>query len=115
VTYWRACQHSKIEVNLAGPFFSVKSTLRLPGVSSNGSRQRFANLAVPKPLGAYFEREADCPKLSKTLKTSSKGWSLWTILYEYEVHGKIVATGASYDNRFISVVTIDAFANSTIS
>jgi len=29
-----------------------------------------------------------------------------TIL-EYEVHGKVVRTGASYDNRFISVVTIE--------
>jgi ketosteroid isomerase-like protein len=28
------------------------------------------------------------------------------VIIEYEVHGKIVATGASYDNRFISVVTI---------
>jgi ketosteroid isomerase-like protein len=29
------------------------------------------------------------------------------VIIEYEVHGKILATGASYDNRFISVVTID--------
>ena len=29
------------------------------------------------------------------------------VIIEYEVHGKIVATGASYDNRFISVVTIE--------
>jgi ketosteroid isomerase-like protein len=29
-----------------------------------------------------------------------------TIL-EYEVHGKVVATGAPYDNRFISVVTVE--------
>jgi ketosteroid isomerase-like protein len=29
------------------------------------------------------------------------------VIIEYEVHGKIVATGAPYDNRFISVVTID--------
>jgi uncharacterized protein len=28
-------------------------------------------------------------------------------IIEYDVHGKIVATGASYDNRFISVVTIE--------
>jgi uncharacterized protein len=28
------------------------------------------------------------------------------VIIEYEVHGKIVGTGASYDNRFISVVTI---------
>ena len=28
------------------------------------------------------------------------------VIIEYEVHGKIVASGASYDNRFISVVTI---------
>ena len=28
-------------------------------------------------------------------------------IIEYEVHGKIVATGASYDNRFISVITIE--------
>ena len=27
-------------------------------------------------------------------------------ILEYEVHGKMVRTGASYDNRFISVVTI---------
>jgi len=29
------------------------------------------------------------------------------VIIEYEVHGKIIATGASYDNRFISVVTIE--------
>ena len=29
------------------------------------------------------------------------------MIIEYEVHGKVVATGASYDNRFISVVTIE--------
>jgi uncharacterized protein len=29
------------------------------------------------------------------------------VILEYEVHGKVVATGASYDNRFISVVTIE--------
>jgi len=28
------------------------------------------------------------------------------VIIEYEVHGKVIATGASYDNRFISVVTI---------
>ena len=29
------------------------------------------------------------------------------MIIEYEVHGKIVRNGASYDNRFISVVTIE--------
>ena len=29
------------------------------------------------------------------------------VILEYEVHGKILATGVSYDNRFISVVTIE--------
>ena len=29
------------------------------------------------------------------------------VILEYEVHGKILATGAPYDNRFISVVTIE--------
>jgi len=29
------------------------------------------------------------------------------VIIEYEVHGKVVVTGASYDNRFISVVTIE--------
>jgi ketosteroid isomerase-like protein len=29
------------------------------------------------------------------------------VILEYEVHGKIVRTGASYDNRFVSVVTIE--------
>jgi ketosteroid isomerase-like protein len=28
------------------------------------------------------------------------------VILEYEVHGKVVATGALYENRFISVVTI---------
>jgi ketosteroid isomerase-like protein len=28
------------------------------------------------------------------------------VILEYEVHGKIIRTGASYDNRFISVVTV---------
>ena len=30
------------------------------------------------------------------------------VILEYEVHGKILATGAPYDNRFISVVTIES-------
>ena len=29
------------------------------------------------------------------------------VINDYEVHGKIVRTGASYDNRFNSVVTIE--------
>jgi ketosteroid isomerase-like protein len=29
------------------------------------------------------------------------------VIVEYDVHGKTVATGSSYDNRFISVVTIE--------
>jgi uncharacterized protein len=29
------------------------------------------------------------------------------VVLEYEVHGRILRTGASYDNRFISVVTIE--------
>ena len=29
------------------------------------------------------------------------------VIIEYEVHGKIIAAGAAYDNRFISVVTIE--------
>ena len=28
------------------------------------------------------------------------------VILEYEVHGKIIRTGAAYDNRFISVVTL---------
>jgi uncharacterized protein len=29
------------------------------------------------------------------------------VILEYEVHGKILRTGAPYDNRFISVITIE--------
>jgi uncharacterized protein len=29
------------------------------------------------------------------------------VILEYDVHGKIVRTGASYDNRFISVISIE--------
>ena len=29
------------------------------------------------------------------------------VILEYDVHGKILATGAPYDNRFISVVTVE--------
>ena len=29
------------------------------------------------------------------------------VIIEYDVHGKTVATGSSYDNRFISVLTIE--------
>jgi uncharacterized protein len=29
------------------------------------------------------------------------------VILEYEVHGKIVATGVRYDNRFISVITVE--------
>jgi uncharacterized protein len=30
-----------------------------------------------------------------------------TVTLEYEVHGIIFATGAPYDNRFVSIVTIE--------
>jgi hypothetical protein len=33
--------------------------------------------------------------------------SLYVVILEYAVHGKIVATGVPYDNRLISVVTIE--------
>jgi ketosteroid isomerase-like protein len=29
------------------------------------------------------------------------------VILEYEVHGKVLSNGASYDNRFISVITIE--------
>jgi ketosteroid isomerase-like protein len=29
------------------------------------------------------------------------------VVLEYEVHGEIVATGGPYDNRFVSVITIE--------
>jgi ketosteroid isomerase-like protein len=29
------------------------------------------------------------------------------VTLEYEVHGKILATGGAYDNRFVSIITID--------
>lgn len=29
------------------------------------------------------------------------------VILEYEVHGKVVSSGAAYDNRFVSVVTIE--------
>ena len=29
------------------------------------------------------------------------------VILEYEVHGRIVSTGARYDNRLISIVTIE--------
>jgi ketosteroid isomerase-like protein len=29
------------------------------------------------------------------------------VILEYEVHGKILSGGAPYDNRFISVITIE--------
>lgn len=30
------------------------------------------------------------------------------VILEYEIHGKILSTGAPYDNRFISIVTIES-------
>jgi ketosteroid isomerase-like protein len=30
------------------------------------------------------------------------------VILEYEVHGKILRTGASYDNRFVSIITIES-------
>jgi ketosteroid isomerase-like protein len=30
------------------------------------------------------------------------------VILEYEVHGKILRTGASYDNRFVSIITIQS-------
>ena len=52
------------------------------GVHPDGSRTRLYQNCT-KTLcnccfGAYFEREADSPKLLKTLKTEGKGWSLWS-------------------------------------
>jgi hypothetical protein len=35
-------------------------------------------------------------------------------ILEYEVHGKILSTGAPYDNRFVSVVTIENTAKALI-
>jgi ketosteroid isomerase-like protein len=32
---------------------------------------------------------------------------LRVVILEYDVHGKVIATGTLYDNRFISVVTIE--------
>jgi len=29
------------------------------------------------------------------------------VILEYQVHGKILATGGAYDNRFVSVITIE--------
>lgn len=29
------------------------------------------------------------------------------VILEYEVHGKILSSGAAYDNRFISVITVE--------
>jgi ketosteroid isomerase-like protein len=29
------------------------------------------------------------------------------VILEYEVHGKVLATGAPYDNRFVSIATIE--------
>lgn len=29
------------------------------------------------------------------------------VILEYEVHGRVLATGAPYDNRFISIITIE--------
>jgi uncharacterized protein len=30
-----------------------------------------------------------------------------TVILEYEVHGKVLSTGVPYDNRFISVITLE--------
>jgi ketosteroid isomerase-like protein len=38
---------------------------------------------------------------------TNQSQDLRVVIIEYECHGKIVRTGASYDNRFISVVTIE--------
>jgi ketosteroid isomerase-like protein len=45
---------------------------------------------------------------SWTARTRSSSTDrLIVVILEYEVHGNVVATGVSYDNRFISVVTIE--------
>jgi len=28
------------------------------------------------------------------------------VIIEYEVHGKVLGTGAPYDNRFVSIITV---------
>src|SRR6266404_3326557 len=39
--------------------------------------QNCAKTLYNRALGAYFEREADSPKLLETLETQSKGWKDW--------------------------------------
>ena len=29
------------------------------------------------------------------------------VVLEYEVHGRVVGSGAAYDNRFVSIVTLE--------
>lgn len=41
------------------------------------------------------------------LRVVQPGQDRRVVIIEYEVHGKILRTGASYDNRLISVVTIE--------
>jgi len=55
-------------------FNEIVDTLNLQG-------HKFSFKRMPKEvfasLGAYFKREADSPKLLKTLKTQSKGGTFW--------------------------------------
>jgi len=49
-----------------------------PSVLINSLYQNCTKTLCNCGLGGYFEREADSPKLLKTLKTSSEGWSVWS-------------------------------------
>src|SRR5678815_2382728 len=53
-----------------------------------------------------FERDQFFPKKQNVLVVH-RSQDPRVVVIEYDVHGKTVATGSSYDSRFISAVTIE--------
>jgi ketosteroid isomerase-like protein len=107
-----------------GPFFEVV-TKGLEGlVDGNHYFETFADDAVyesryhfpgwPVTIRGRANLMASLSGYGKTIKLHSgdglvvhRSQDSRVVILEYEVHGKILATGAPYNNRLISVITIE--------
>lgn len=49
--------------------------------------------------------KTDRPLRRKKFDSTCDGGTI--LVLEYEVHGRVVGSGAAYDNRFVSIVTLE--------
>ena len=75
---------------------------------------RYHFLGWPVTIQGRANLMAALSGYSKTIKLHSgdglvvhRSQDTRVVILEYEVHGRILSSGAGYDNRFISVVTIE--------